>query len=388
MVNSNTKPQISGVDARIAGVHQFWVDDPAALFLETPYSSVQGWVQADRCPAGLSIALGSSTLQTAWYRRPDLPQDDCWGFTSFVDFPSMHEACCVPQGRVPLCLQLDGKTAATIEMGLSHAATRNLAALVENRDRMGAFVRKHADRPLAVVPGCKAPSGLPDDWAIDPKITSKSDPVSAHFYSSVIHKFIADLGPGAVVLDAGAGFRKAPVMNVVHLEIYDYPSTHVLGVGQRLPFRDNVFDGALSLAVLEHVDDPFLCAKELLRVVKPGGKIFAMVPFLQAEHGYPSHFFNCTRFGLRKLFSNAKVIDQFLEFSNHPICTLNQVLGWYACGLPPVTREAFLDMKVRELVATSPNDPEARNRDYVALLDDEFAWKLAWGTTAVFEKTV
>lgn len=129
-----------------------------------------------------------------------------------------------------------------------------------------------------------------------------------------------------------------------------------LAVGQNLPFDDNTFAGAISVAVLEHVDDPFACAKELIRVVRPGGKILCVIPFLQAEHGYPSHYFNATRFGVRKLFEGAKLERQWLEISNHPVFTLHQILGLYAAGLPEPQRQRFLDTPIRHFVETMPAD--------------------------------
>lgn len=52
-----------------------------------------------------------------------------------------------------------------------------------------------------------------------------------------------------------------------------------------LPFEDNTFDYHLSFEVLEHIDDPFRYFSEAARVVKPGGKIVVVVPFLYRMHG-------------------------------------------------------------------------------------------------------
>lgn len=48
--------------------------------------------------------------------------------------------------------------------------------------------------------------------------------------------------------------------------------------GSRLPFPDNFFDSAGALNVLEHVDQPEQFIPELVRVVKPGGKIVLSSP--------------------------------------------------------------------------------------------------------------
>lgn len=40
-----------------------------------------------------------------------------------------------------------------------------------------------------------------------------------------------------------------------------------------LPFEDNVFDGSIARFVLQHIQNPQLAVKEMVRVVKPGGVI-------------------------------------------------------------------------------------------------------------------
>ena len=55
------------------------------------------------------------------------------------------------------------------------------------------------------------------------------------------------------------------------------------GAGERLPFPDNYFDLILSHEVLEHVQDDRLAAAEIVRTLKPGGRLALFVP----NRGYP-----------------------------------------------------------------------------------------------------
>lgn len=52
----------------------------------------------------------------------------------------------------------------------------------------------------------------------------------------------------------------------------------VRSVGESLPFADNTFDVVFSHEVLEHVADDHLCARELVRVARPGGRVVIFVP--------------------------------------------------------------------------------------------------------------
>lgn len=47
---------------------------------------------------------------------------------------------------------------------------------------------------------------------------------------------------------------------------------------RHLPIRDNAFDMTVSNHTIEHVDEPFLLLKEMVRVTKPNGKIQVTTP--------------------------------------------------------------------------------------------------------------
>jgi len=55
------------------------------------------------------------------------------------------------------------------------------------------------------------------------------------------------------------------------------------GVGETLPYPGNSFDLVLSHEVLEHVQDDRQSAKEIIRVLRPGGRLVLFVP----NRGYP-----------------------------------------------------------------------------------------------------
>lgn len=174
--------------------------------------------------------------------------------------------------------------------------------------------------------------------------------VSGHNYDPQVLELIEDRR-GGLVLDCGAGRRDVYFPNVVNFEIVDYDTTDVLGVGEALPFEANSFDAVISIAVLEHVRDPFQCAKEIVRVLKPGGRLFCAMPFLQPMHGYPNHYFNATPQGLKRLFEDELDVEEpVVTTAFHPIWALSWILNSWARGLDDATRAQFLDMRVADLI--------------------------------------
>ena len=153
------------------------------------------------------------------------------------------------------------------------------------------------------------------------------------------------------VLDCGAGKRSSYFSNVVNFEIVAYDSTDVRGVGEVLPFVDNAFDAAISIAVLEHVKDPFRCAAELARVLKSGGELICCVPFLQPYHGYPHHYYNMTHQGLRNLFAKYIQVDRIEVYESvQPIWALTWIISSWAEGLKGKARQDFLDMRIEDFL--------------------------------------
>jgi SAM-dependent methyltransferase len=201
-----------------------------------------------------------------------------------------------------------------------------------------------------------------------------TDAVSSNGYDAYGMEMIKK-NEGGLVLDCGAGKRPVYFDNVVNLEIADYVTTDVRGVGEALPFIDEAFDAVLSIAVLEHVKDPFLCAREISRVLKPGGSLMCCVPFLQPFHGYPNHYYNMTHQGVRNLFEDLLVIDRISVYDSVlPIWSLTWILrSWYD-GLQGATKSEFLNLKVSDLLESGE---KYLNRNFVKELPPEKNLELA-----------
>ena len=198
------------------------------------------------------------------------------------------------------------------------------------------------------------PDFLTDDLRRETRI-SDTDNVSANGYDENMLALI-DKNPSGFVLDCGAGRKDRYFDNVINYEIVKYASTDVLGVGEHLPFVDGTFDAVISIAVLEHVRDPFRCANEISRVLKPGGELYCLIPFLQPLHGYPHHYFNASSQGIRRLFEDElTVTDVTVLDSMHPIWSLSWILQTWRRGVPDDARRTFDELQVKDLIA----DPQS-----------------------------
>jgi SAM-dependent methyltransferase len=76
-------------------------------------------------------------------------------------------------------------------------------------------------------------------------------------------------------------------------------------VTQPLPFEDASFDGVVLKDLLEHVDDTVFVVREVMRVLRPGGRVFASSPDAQrwVWNDY-THRRPFTRRAFRLLFSD------------------------------------------------------------------------------------
>jgi SAM-dependent methyltransferase len=203
---------------------------------------------------------------------------------------------------------------------------------------------------------------------------TETDAISSNDYDPATVSLIQKHKDG-IVLDCGAGKRSVYFSNVVNFEIVPYETTDVRGVGEVLPFKDNSFDAVISIAVLEHVKDPFKCASEIARVLKPGGDLRCAVPFLQPLHGYPNHYYNMSHQGLRNLFEEYLVVDNIEVLkSTLPIWTLTWILQSWVEGLPSEFQQEFRDLQIKDLL-TSPI--ELLEKNFVKNLSVEKNFELA-----------
>jgi SAM-dependent methyltransferase len=178
----------------------------------------------------------------------------------------------------------------------------------------GESYRRDGDVPILLVPADDTPAP-PEGWypsalrALPQRLQDVASRFAPRLRPTLIYKsrgasgeverFVASLGGDAVVLNIGSG-DSAYGPSVVNVDIAPFQNVDVVGTAERLPIAQGACDGAILMAVLEHVPDDELALSEARRVLKPGGLLFIDVPFIQAFHPSPHDYRRYTEFGLRQ----------------------------------------------------------------------------------------
>lgn len=159
-------------------------------------------------------------------------------------------------------------------------------------------------------------------------------------------------------LDIGCGLRDAVYENCLYLDVYPSLTTDVVVAPDCLyPLARDSFDGISCCAVLEHVTKPWIVVDEIQRLLRPGGRCYIDWPFLQPVHGYPSHFYNATREGLKNLFADRFQIERLWTHDcETPDFSLSWILGRFAASLDSETLDCFRQIKIGEILDHPPGD--------------------------------
>ncbi|NQU86612.1 MAG: methyltransferase domain-containing protein [Mariniphaga sp.] len=105
-----------------------------------------------------------------------------------------------------------------------------------------------------------------------------------------------DYSDDALLLVIGGG----PIRhhkNMINLNIQLIKNVDIVADAYNLPYNDNCVDAIFIDAVLEHLHNPMVAIMEMRRVLKKGGRILSMTPFLQFYHADPNHYQNLTLAG-------------------------------------------------------------------------------------------
>lgn len=128
---------------------------------------------------------------------------------------------------------------------------------------------------------------------------------------------------GSRIIDIGG--KKKKKRGLFNIDSYGAEVTYVnidkemepdiLAYAEAIPVDNNSYDIAIMGEVLEHVPDPRLLMKEAYRILKPGGKLIATIPFMIPVHADPHDFGRYTGTFWQQ---NAQTIGyREIEITNH-----------------------------------------------------------------------
>lgn len=157
-------------------------------------------------------------------------------------------------------------------------------------------------------------------------------------YTEDILALVGKIPAGGIALEVGSGGRRVGHPGVVALEIEPGPEIDVVGSVLDLPFDDDTFDLVYSQAVLEHVTDPALAVREMVRVLKPGGTFHCITAFMQGLHLAPMHYFNITPYGMESLVRDLLADGYRIDCSGG----LAGTLDWWCAEL--VSHDRIVDL--------------------------------------------
>ena len=147
------------------------------------------------------------------------------------------------------------------------------------------------------------PAWLPNRLVRWIRIHCLSGPGEDRHQQSRLASFVRGELDGDLVVDLGSGSRRL-AEHVLSVDIGPFSEVDLVGDGHRLPFRDGTIARIVCTGVLEHVNFPERVVAEMLRVLRPGGRVYVSVPFMQGFHpgsGTQQDFQRYTHIGLIQL---------------------------------------------------------------------------------------
>ena len=109
---------------------------------------------------------------------------------------------------------------------------------------------------------------------------------------------------------------------IISTDINWSSNVDIINDATELCFKDETFDCVIIQAVLEHVLEPQVCVKEIHRVLKKEGLVYAETAFMQQVHARQYDFTRYTFLGHKWLFKN------FTELESGVICGTGMALAW------------------------------------------------------------
>ena len=170
--------------------------------------------------------------------------------------------------------------------------------------------------------------------------------------NTTVQDFVRSLPLNARILNIGSGPRVLRT-GVINIDIAQFEGVDVVADAEHLPFPDHSADAAILDNVLEHVRRPDRAVVELLRVLKPGGRIYVATPFVMVYHSSPDDFYRFSAQGLRELLRDFH--EEELKIQYGPTAAFAFVFcEWLALTLSFNTLFLYTVVLFAAMIVTTP----------------------------------
>ncbi len=123
-----------------------------------------------------------------------------------------------------------------------------------------------------------------------PDYKHQNDLITQNAYFPWIHSVILkSLLDNQIALNIGSGNMALDDPCIIRMDIVLSPYVDIVADVHALPFLPESLDYIFSLAVIEHLRNPFIASQAMYEALKDGGLIYHECNFLIAYHGYPHH---------------------------------------------------------------------------------------------------
>ncbi|NJN90196.1 MAG: class I SAM-dependent methyltransferase [Leptolyngbyaceae cyanobacterium RM2_2_4] len=123
------------------------------------------------------------------------------------------------------------------------------------------------------------------------KIIWEKKPILRSLYTSWYTEMASQLTPGNTLeLGGGSGNFKQFAPNVISTDVMPLPWLDAVADAQSLPFENQSFDNIVLFDVLHHIENVSLFFNEALRVLRPGGRVIMMEPYISPVSWLVYHF--------------------------------------------------------------------------------------------------
>ena len=131
--------------------------------------------------------------------------------------------------------------------------------------------------------------------------------VPRRLFNETLADFARSVPAGACTLEIGCGYydHRPHFERLLRMDLFTEHEPDLNGDALAIPIADDTIDASICISVLEHVHDPYQTVREWHRIMAPGGRVLAWIPFFFGVHGYPGDVSRFTEEGTRQLFQRA-----------------------------------------------------------------------------------